>query len=150
MKIANQTFLRKILGTIVIISSFTSCVVSMVPAYNENLENQVINAQKMTSKFYSDMMNDSANNRIFDKYQQGYSSIAVEINSIKFQLDATKKAEDLDSSVTILKNKWQQYQNEHKSYNTLSDGMIKAYSQNIDGFWKPLLIEIKALKMVKK
>jgi SRSO17 transposase len=150
MKKTNLTFFKKLFVALLVILSFTNCKVSWVPAYNENLDNQIVNAQKMTVKFYSDMMNDDVNNRVFDKYKQGYSNIATEINSIKFQLSATKNAGVIDSSVIILKNKWQQYQDEQKKKNILNDEEIETYMDYMNGFWKPVLVELRALKMVKQ
>jgi hypothetical protein len=121
-----------------------------VPEYNEPLEAQIINGQKMTSKFYAGMMSDDSINRPYENYKKGYADISSEISSIRFQVSSTKNAGLVLASIDTLSNKWLQYQKEHKDASRLTDSEIKIYMMYMDGFWKPLLVDMRALKMVRK
>jgi|GEM_PF-1453292 len=154
MKKNNESIIKKLSTLLLISLFFISCSVSWVPTYNETLETQIINGQKMTSKFYSQMLLDQVTNRTYDNYKKGYVEISTEINSIRFQVNATKNASLILASIDSLGNKWEQYQERHRArdsnHTPTSDDIIKTNTNLIDGFWKPLLIDMRALKMVRK
>jgi hypothetical protein len=155
MKKNNVSILRKSFFAILIMLSVVGCgTVSWVPAYNESLEAQIVSGQKMTTKFYSEMMNDEVSHRTYNNYKKGYADITTEISSIRFQVSAMQNNQLVLASVDSLQSKWQQYQDRHKRRDSLhketNDDMIPILSAGMEGFWTPLMVDMRALKMVRK
>ena len=73
----NRSVLKQTVFLLLISIFVTGCTVQWVPEYNEPLEAQIINGQKMTSKFYAGMMSDDSINRPYENYKKGYADIIL-------------------------------------------------------------------------
>lgn len=142
---------KKIIGFIAIFLLLCHCApLKFAPDYNEALEKQIIETQKLNEKIYTTILSESIEKRVFTTYEKQYLETESEINSIYFQIKNSKKNTDLLVNINKLKEGFNEYKEEHKSKKTLTDGEIKVYIKYIDGFYTPLLLSEKALKNIKK
>ena len=126
-----------------------SCSVHLVPQYNADIANQIINGAKMTDRLYLEMIDAPADKKNYALYSEKYIDTETEINSILFYNENREKAKDLAASAKILRDKFVQYKEDHKAKNVLSNGELKVYNEELKGFWAPLLIAEKALEHIK-
>lgn len=142
--------IKKISISIMILLTLVSCKVSLVPDYSESLEKEIIATQKQNDKLYIDMLQTDESMRVFKFYEKEYSSIESEISSIEFQNNSREKSQDINIIIKNLKASFDNKMMYHKTKKTLSDGEIKVYQAEMNGFWLPLLTAEKALKSIKK
>ena len=122
------------------------CRVQLVPSYNAELENQIINGAKMTDKLYLEMIDAPADKKNFSLYAEKYLAAEAEINSILLKNEARSKATDIVASVKALRDYFVKAKEDHKARNTLSNGEMLIYNEQLKAFWKPILVEEIALK----
>ena len=134
---------------IFLLSVLNSCQVHLVPSYSAELESQIVNAAKMTDKLYLEMIDAPADKKEYAIYSDEYIAIETEIHSILLINQNRDKAKDIVNSVTILSKKFEEYKEDHKKRNTLSNGELKAYNADLQAFWAPVLVEEQALSKVK-
>lgn len=141
--------LKSFLAAFFLVILFNNCSVRLTPQYNAELENQIINAAKMTDKLYLEMIDAPADKKNYILYRNRYLQVETEINSILFKNQHRAKAEDFVASVKKLKDKFVQYKDDHKTKNKLSNGELKAYNAYLQGLWAPVLTEEQALNKPK-
>jgi hypothetical protein len=129
--------------------TLASCKVTLVPEYNAQLEDQITNAAKATDKLYIDMLDTPQKSRIYQTFQDRYSDIEAEINSIQLKNEGRPKNGDFLAIIKNLKDAFAEAKKYHKDHTTLSDGEAIAYRATLSGFWKPLYLSEKALKLAK-
>lgn len=119
-----KTRLLLILGLLFLFS----CRVTLLPEYSAELSNNIENTAKMVDKFYLLMFeatlaeNDGRN---YDKFAGQYVEIEVEINSLLNQNKIRPLNENSTRICEITLELWQKYKEEHKTDNTLSNGLIR-------------------------
>jgi hypothetical protein len=127
--------------------SVSSCKVIWVPDYNARLEDQITKTAKANDKLYIDMLDDGPDKRTYDQYKAKYNDIEADINSIYLLNEARNNNNNLLVITNNLKQAFQEAKKYHKDNKTLSDGEIKAYQSTIAGFWKPLYLAERGLKI---
>ena len=125
----------------------TSCKVIWVPDYNAKLEDQITKTAKANDKLYIDMLDDLPDKRTYDRYKEKYNDIEADINSIYLFNEARNNNNDLLVITNNLKEAFQEAKKYHKENNTLSNGEIKSYQATLAGFWKPLYLAERGLKI---
>ncbi|MEO6219906.1 MAG: hypothetical protein ABIO81_05725 [Ginsengibacter sp.] len=126
-----------------------SCQVQLVPQYNAELEQQIVNAAKMSDKLYLEIINAPADKKSFSFYAVKYLDVEVEINSVLLKNETRPRAGDIVASAQKLKDFFVKAMEDHKNKHTLSDGEALIYNEQLKAFWKPVLIEEMALKKAK-
>ncbi|HLO80932.1 MAG TPA: hypothetical protein VK166_08240 [Chitinophagaceae bacterium] len=124
-----------------------SCKVTWVPDYNAKLEDQITKTAKANDKLYIDMLDDGPDKRTYGHYKEKYNDIEADINSIYLFNEARSNNNDLLVITSNLKNAFQEAKKYHKDNDKLSDGEIKAYQATMAGFWKPLYLAERGLKI---
>lgn len=124
-----------------------SCKVIWVPDYNAKLEDQITKTAKANDKLYIDMLDDLPDKRTYERYKEKYNDIEADINSIYLFNEARNNNNDLLVITNNLKEAFQEAKKYHKDNNTLSNGEIKAYQATLAGFWKPLYLAERGLKI---
>ena len=147
-KRANGYSLKLIFSFLLFVSAI-SCRVSLVPAYSEALEAQIINASKMTNMLYLEIMDAPDEKKNYALYADKYLQIETEINSILLQNEARSNSEDIVASVQKLRDAFVKAKEDHKKRNTLSNAELLVYNEQSKAFWKPVLIEERALSNAK-
>lgn len=108
--------------------TLTACKVTLVPSYNADISEQIENTAKAVDKFYLSMLETttaSNDGRAYLNFAEQYVNIEVELNSL---LNKNKIRPLNENSIRICEitiELWIKYKNEHKSDNSLSDGLIK-------------------------
>lgn len=105
-----------------------SCRVTLLPGYNAELSKNIENTAKLVDKFYLSMYETtSAENdgRSYDKFAGQYVEIEVEINSLLNQNKIRPLNDNSTRICEITLELWQKYKEEHKTDNTLSNGLIR-------------------------
>jgi len=105
-----------------------SCRVTLLPEYSAELSKNIKNTAKLVDKFYLLMYETtSAENdgRNYDKFAGQYVEIEVEINSLLNQNKIRPLNENSTRICEITLELWQKYREEHKTDNTLSNGLIR-------------------------
>jgi hypothetical protein len=130
-----------------IITCISSCKVIWVPDYNARLEEQITKTAKANDKLYIDMLDDGPDKRAYEHYKEKYNDIEADINSIFLFNEARNNNNNLLVITGNLKTAFQEAKKYHKDNKTLSDGEIKAYQSTMAGFWKPLYLAERGLKI---
>jgi hypothetical protein len=125
----------------------SSCKVIWVPDYNAKLEEQITKTAKANDRLYIDMLDDGPDKRNYEHYKEKYNDIEADINSIYLFNEARNNNNDLLVITGNLKSAFQEAKKYHKDNKTLSDGEIKAYQATMAGFWKPLYLAERGLKI---
>jgi hypothetical protein len=125
----------------------SSCKVIWVPDYNARLEEQITKTAKANDKLYIDMLDDGPDKRAYEHYKEKYNDIEADINSIYLLNEARNNNNNLLVITGNLKSAFQEAKKYHKDNRTLSDGEIKAYQATMAGFWKPLYLAERGLKI---
>lgn len=126
-----------------------SCSVHLVPQYNADMEEQIKNGAKMSDRLYLQMITAAPEARFFNMYEEKYLDVQVEINSILFQDEIRPKANDILISMQKLRDYFVKAMEDHRNKKTLSIGELTIYHEQLQAFWRPVLIEELALKNVK-
>jgi hypothetical protein len=124
-----------------------SCKVIWVPDYNAKLEDQITKTARANDKLYIDMLDDLPDKRTYERYKEKYNDIEADINSIYLFNEARNNNTNLLVITNNLKEAFQEAKKYHKENNTLSNGEAKAYQATLAGFWKPLYLAERGLKI---
>lgn len=129
-----KSFLRspgtRLFPSLLIIAALAlnACRVTFVPSYDATISTQIDNTSKQIDQFYLSMLETTTaanSGRKYDQFAKDYIAIEVELNSL---LNKNKIRPLNENSVRICEitlQLWQKYKAEHKTDNTLSDGLIK-------------------------
>lgn len=107
---------------------FTSCRVSLIPNYDAALSEEINNTAKGIDQFYLSMVeltSADSNGRSYQKFAEKYVEIDVELNSLWNKNKIKPLNENSTRICEITVQLWEKYMKEHKTKNTLSDGLIK-------------------------
>ena len=140
---------RQLFSSVVLIAFFialSGCKVALLPPYNAELENQIVNAAKLTDKLYLSIIDAPIDKKLYSDYAEKYLEIEVEINSILLKNETRPKNADFIVIIKNLQDHFKQYKNDHKIKNKLSDAELLIYNEELKGFWKPLVIAERTLK----
>lgn len=105
-----------------------SCRVTLLPGYNAELSKNIENTAKLVDKFYLSMYETTTaenNGRSFDKFAGQYVEIEVEIKSLLNRNKIRPLNENSTRICEITLELWRKYKEEHKTDNTLSNGLIQ-------------------------
>jgi hypothetical protein len=105
-----------------------SCRVTLLPEYNAELSKNIENTAKLVDKFYLSMYETTSvenNGRSYDKFAGQYVEIEVEIKSLLNRNKIRPLNENSTRISEITLELWQKYKEEHKTDNTLSNGLIQ-------------------------
>lgn len=121
---------KKILLTFFIVSliAFASCKVTLIPSYDSCISEQIENTAKSVDKFYLSMLETYTTadaDRAFNKFSEQYVNIEVELNSLLNKNKIRPLNENTTRICEITLDLWIKYKEEHRSDNSLSDGLIK-------------------------
>jgi hypothetical protein len=128
MKSLNQSTAKTRLFLIFSLIFLFSCRVTLLPEYNAELSKNIENTAKMIDKFYLLMYETTSaekDGRSYDKFAGQYVEIEVEINSLLIQNKIRPLNENSIRICEITLELWKKYKEEHKTDNTLSDGLIR-------------------------
>lgn len=105
-----------------------SCKVTLVPPYDAEIATQMDDTAKTVDKFYLSMLETTfaANDgRAFTNFSAQYVDVEVELNSLLSKNKIRPLNEHSTRICEIALQLWQKYKEEHKTDNTLTDGLIK-------------------------
>jgi len=128
-----------------------SCRVTFLPSYNAELSKEIVNTAKLVDKFYLSMLEttDAENyGRNYDKFAEQYVSIEVEINSLLNQNKIRPLNQNSTRICEITLELWQKYKNEHKTDNTLSNGLIRLNHKTFADLFYAMLVAEEGKKLV--
>ncbi len=120
----------RILFSVILLSTLAlnSCKVTLLPSYDAGISEQIENTSKTVDKFYLSMLEFTSSEndgRAFDKFAREYVDIEVELNSLLTKNKIRPLNENSTRICEITLQLWIKYKEEHKTDNTLSDGLIK-------------------------
>jgi hypothetical protein len=127
--------------------SVSSCKVTLVPPYDADIEQQIVNTAKMNDRLYLEMKDEPEANRTYKKYSSRYVDIESEINSILLRNEARRQGHDLVLITSNLRTLFDQFREQHKQANTINDADIKLNQIQIAAAWKALLVAERGLKL---
>ncbi len=130
-----------------------SCRVTLLPEYNAEISKNIEKTAKQVDKFFLMMYETTSaenNGRSYDKFAGQYVEIEVEINSLLNQ----NKIKPLNGNSTriceITLELWQKYKEEHKTDNTLSNGLIRLNRQTFADLFFAMQVAEEGKKLVTK
>jgi hypothetical protein len=128
--------------------ALTSCRVSLVPAYSEDIAKQIENTAKFTDRLYLEINDAAPADRAYKNFAEKYRDIEVEINSLIMKNKMRPKGESL---VTISKNLldiFLRYKDMHKEKDTtISNGVLELNRKFLQDQWTALLAAERGLKI---
>lgn len=142
--------MRQLLLNTLLILLLSSCKVIWVPDYNAKLEDQITKTARANDKLYIDLLDEAPDKRDYNRYKEKYNDIESDINAIQLANEARNNNSSMLIICKNLKDAFQEAKKYHKEKNTLSDGEIKSYQATLAGFWKPMLIAERGLKINSK
>jgi hypothetical protein len=155
MKKITKIHSRRYLAFFVLILSFstiTSCRVTFVPSYDANISAQIDNTAKTVDKFYLTMLETTktdSGGRAFEKFSQDYINIEVELNSLLTKNKIRPLNENSTRICEITIQLWLKYKAEHKTDNTLSDGLIKLNRKTFSDLFYAMQVAEKGKELAK-
>lgn len=138
--------LKKLSFFLLVVFIFTSCKVTLVPAYDQVLADEISNTAKATDKLYLDMLDTPVATRTYDAFKDQYNAIESEISTIELKNEARPKNHDFLVIIKNLEKAFVEAKKYHKDHSTISDGEAIEYRGTLAAYWKPLYIAEKALK----
>ncbi len=130
MKRQINLYSSRILFSVILLSTIAlnSCRVTLLPSYDAGISEQIENTSKTVDKFYLTMLETTSpenEGRAFIKFTREYIDIEVELNSLLTKNKIRPLNENSTRICEITLQLWIKYKEEHKTDNTLSDGLIK-------------------------
>jgi len=128
-----------------------SCRVSLIPNYDSAIADQIEQTSKQVDKFYLMMLEMTSrenDGRAFDKFTEKYVDIEVELNSLLIKNKVKPLNENCVRICEITLQLWEKYKNEHKTDNTLSDGLIKLNRLTFSDLFYAMLVAEKAKEII--
>ncbi len=141
--------------SVVLVASmlFASCKVTFVPEYDAELSAQIDESAKLVDRFYLEMLETTSNQndgRAFEKFIQGYIDVEVELNSLLNKNKIKPLNENSTRICEITLELWKKYKNEHKTDNSLSDGLIKLNRQTFGDLFYAMQVAEKGKEIVSE
>jgi hypothetical protein len=129
-KLNQQQVSSRLFFLVTILSLFflASCRVAFIPNYNATISKNIETTAKQVDKFYLTMLEKTTEEnggRNYDKFTEEYVEIEVEINFILNQNKVRPLNKNSTRICEITLELWQKYKKEHKTDNTLSNGLIR-------------------------
>jgi hypothetical protein len=120
---------RRLLA-ILLLATFAmyGCRVTFVPEYDAELAADIKATAQQVDRFYLMMLETTSTDndgRAFEHFAAQYVDIEVMLNSLLVQNKIKPLNENSTRIVEITLELWQKYKEEHRTDNTLSDGLIK-------------------------
>ena len=85
--------------------------------------------------------------RSYERYKEKYNDIEADINAISLVNESRNRNADLMVITKNLREAFREAKQYHKEQNTLNNGEIKAYQATMAGFWKPLYLAERGLRI---
>lgn len=153
MKQQINLYSKRVLFSIFFLSiiALNSCKVTFIPSYDANISEQIENTSKAVDKFYLSMLETtvaSNNSRIFSNFSGQYVNIEVELNSLLNKNKIRPLNENSTRICEITIELWMKYKKEHKSDNTLSDGLIKLNRKTFSDLFFAMQVAEKGKEIV--
>lgn len=104
---------------------FASCKVQLVANYDAELSNEINTTAKKIDNFYLSMQEIPAANRQYANFSNSYVDIEVDLNSLVTKNRVRPLNTESTRIAEITLQLWEKYKTEHKTDNTLSDGLIR-------------------------
>ena len=126
--------------------AFYSCKVTFLPSYDASIAEQIEKTNKQVDKFYLTMLETTTvenNGRSYEEFASQYVDIEVELYSLLNQNRVRPLNENSTRICEITLELWQKYKEEHKTDNTLSDGLIKLNRQTFSDLFFAMLVAEK-------
>jgi hypothetical protein len=125
-----QTRSSRQLLAILLLATFAmyGCRVTFVPEYDAELAADIKVTAQQVDRFYLMMLETTSTDndgRAFELFAAQYVDIEVMLNSLLTQNKIKPLNENSTRIVEITLELWQKYKEEHRTDNTLSDGLIK-------------------------
>ena len=131
--------------------AFYSCRVTFLPSYDASISEQIEITTKQVDKFYLTMLETTTvdnNGRSYEKFANQYVDIEVELYSLLNQNRVRPLNENSTRICEITLELWQKYKEEHKTDNTLSDGLIKLNQQTFSDLFFAMQVAEKGKEIV--
>lgn len=135
------------------ILALSSCKITLIPDYNEAIAKQIDNTAMSVDKFYLTMLETttaSGGERSFNNYARQYVDIEVELSSL---LNKNKIRPLNENSVRICEitlQLWRKYKEEHKTKNSISNGIIKLNQKTFSDLFYAMQVAEKGKSIVNK
>jgi hypothetical protein len=120
-----------------------ACRLTLVPQYDSTIAQQIENVSKSIDKLYLTMLEtttEANNGRAYSKFAESYIAIEIELHSL---LNKNKVRKNNGETVKICEDvvcMFDNYKNEHKKENTISDATITLNLEYMRGILYLLMI----------
>ena len=128
-----------------------SCRVTLLPEYNAEISKNIENTAKLVDRFYLSMYETTSaenNGRSYERFAEKYVEIEVEINSLLNQNKIKPLNENSTRICGITLELWQKYKEEHKTDNTLGNGLIRLNRKAFADLFFAMQVAEEGKKMV--
>lgn len=151
MKSLNRNTAKTGLFLFVSLFFLFSCRVTLLPEYNAEISKNIENTAKLVDKFYLLMVETTSeenSGRSYDRFAEKYVEIEVEINSLLNQNKIRPLNENSTRICEITLELWQKYKEEHKTDNTLSNGLIRLNRKTFADLFFAMQMAEEGIKLV--
>lgn len=151
MKTLNKNTAKARLLLIFSLLFLFSCRIVLLPEYNAEISKNIENTAKLVDKFFLSMYETTSaenNGRSYDKFAGQYVEIEVEINSLLNRNKIRPLNENSTRICEITLELWRKYKEEHKTDNTLSNGLIQLNHKTFADLFFAMLVAEEGKKLV--
>ena len=141
---------RPILFLIIGVFAFSSCKITFIPNYDSAIAAKIDETAMNVDKFYLSMLEtSSADNegRAYMKFVDQYVDLEVQITSLLNKNKVRPLNENSTRICEITLQLWQKYKDEHKTENTLSNGLIKLNRKTFSDLFYAMQVAEEAKKI---
>lgn len=125
---------------------FTGCAAgrfSFAPVYNEQIAQRVQQTSNEQDTLYAKMI--AAPDKHYYIYSLDYLRIEGELNTIVLADSLRYKAEKITFIVKNWRTKFLEYEADHRNRDTLSEGELRAYKNNLHALAQPAVVAEQSL-----
>ena len=131
--------------------ALVGCKVIFLPTYNAQLSDQIDVTPKAVDTFYLSMLDStitSNEGRAYSKFAEQYLSIEADLNSLLTKNTICPLNANSTRICQITLQLLVKYKEEHKKYNTLSDGIIKLNQKTFNDLFNAMQVVEKGKAML--
>lgn len=126
--------------------AFTSCRVSLVPAYDDGIVKQIELVAKASDKLLLELIEAEPKERAYNLYKARYIDVQVELGDLLRKEKNRLKGDELVSITTNIIEQFNNYKERHKTDDTtIKSAVLILQREYISDHFNTLLIAEKAL-----
>ena len=136
---------------LILLFIISSCKVNLIATYNAEVSAEIQALAKTVDRFYLNMLDntyEADNGRAFNNFTNDYVNIQVDLNALYLKNKIRPLNENSTKICKTTLDLFKKYKEEHKTKNTLSDGLIKLNRKTFSDLFYAMQVAEEAKKII--